>query len=170
MPKIIENVKEQLLAVAKRQISERGYAGTTIRSVAGECGLAVGTVYNYFKSKDMLIASFMLEDWVALVGGLAARPTDDQRELLSAIYDALRCFMDSHSVLFADAAARGAFMNELPTRHKQLRGQLAELVLPVCGGAENREFLAEFIAESLLTWTTGGKDFEEIYSVIKKII
>ena len=46
MPKIIENVREQLLAVAKKQIGERGYANTTIRSVAGECGLAVGTVYN----------------------------------------------------------------------------------------------------------------------------
>ena len=63
MPKIIENVRELLLDTAKKQIEERGYANTTIRSVAGECGLAVGTVYNYFKSKDMLIATFLLEDW-----------------------------------------------------------------------------------------------------------
>ena len=62
MPKIIENVRHQLLTEAKRQISERGYKSTTIRSVAAECGVAVGTVYNYFKSKDILIASFILED------------------------------------------------------------------------------------------------------------
>ena len=56
MPKIIENVREQLLAEAKKQVFEHGYADTTIRSVARACGLGVGTVYNYFSSKEMLIA------------------------------------------------------------------------------------------------------------------
>ena len=68
VPKIIENVREQLLEEAKRQIRENGYSKTTIRSVAGACRLGVGTVYNYFESKDMLIASFMLEDWMECLG------------------------------------------------------------------------------------------------------
>ena len=50
MPKIIENLRSQRLSEAKKQISERGYKNTTIRSVASGCGVAVGTVYNYFKS------------------------------------------------------------------------------------------------------------------------
>ena len=60
MPKIIENLRDQLLQEARKQIAERGYTGTTIRSVAGACGVGVGTVYNYFSSKEMLIASFMM--------------------------------------------------------------------------------------------------------------
>ena len=54
MPKIIENVREQLIGEAKRQIAENGYAQTTIRSVAKACGLGVGTVYldvNFAKEK-----------------------------------------------------------------------------------------------------------------------
>ena len=77
MPKIIQNAREQLLATAQKQIAERGYAATTIRSVAGECGLAVGTVYNYFKSKDLLIASFMAADWQNCIQKIAACPTED---------------------------------------------------------------------------------------------
>ena len=50
MPKIIANVREQIIEVAKRQIEELGYENTTIRSVAKGCGIAVGTVYNYFSS------------------------------------------------------------------------------------------------------------------------
>ena len=42
MPKIIENIREQLLQEVKRQIAENGYGKTTIRSVAGACGLGVG--------------------------------------------------------------------------------------------------------------------------------
>ena len=51
MPKIIENVREQLLAETKRQIAENGYEKTTVRSVAGACDIGVGTVYNKFSQK-----------------------------------------------------------------------------------------------------------------------
>ena len=70
MPKIIANVKDQIICEAKRQIDRYGYESTTIRSVASECGIAVGTVYNYFKSKDMLVASFILQDWMSAVDSL----------------------------------------------------------------------------------------------------
>ena len=53
MPKIIENVREELLAETKRQIGDRGYAKTTIRSVADACGIGVGTVYNHFPTKKV---------------------------------------------------------------------------------------------------------------------
>ena len=46
MPKILESIREQLLETARRQIGKNGYGSTTIRSVASECGIAVGTVYN----------------------------------------------------------------------------------------------------------------------------
>ena len=63
MPKIIENLREKLVCEAKRQVEELGYANLTIRSVAAVCGVGVGTVYNYFSSKDSLVAAFLLEDW-----------------------------------------------------------------------------------------------------------
>ena len=62
-PKIIENLESRLIQEAKRQIAESGYGATTIRSVAKGCGVGVGTVYNYFPSKEALVATFMLADW-----------------------------------------------------------------------------------------------------------
>ena len=55
MPKIIENLESKLLEEAKRQIQESGYGAMTIRSVAKGCGVGVGTVYNYFPSKEALL-------------------------------------------------------------------------------------------------------------------
>lgn len=167
MPKIIENVREALLTEAKRQISERGYKATTIRSVAAGCCVAVGTVYNYFSSKDMLVASFMLEDWIEVIAWLKSAPKDDAKKYLFDVYSALCSFSEKHRALFCDKEAAKVYNSVFYERHRQLRSQLAELMLPICSG---EQFTAEFVSESMLTWTMAGKDFESIYSVIKKII
>lgn len=169
MPKIIENVREQLLCVAKKQIEERGYANTTIRSVAGECGLAVGTVYNYFKSKDMLIASFVVKDWNECLANIKKCSSESPRELLEAIHTALVTFSEKHNVLFTDPDAAKVFAAVFSERHKVLRDQLAEIILPVCK-TDNAEFTSCFVAESLLTWTVAGVDFDTVGDILMKII
>jgi AcrR family transcriptional regulator len=63
MPKIIHNLENRLIAEARKQIETSGYANMTIRSVAAACEVGVGTVYNYFPSKEALVATFMLDDW-----------------------------------------------------------------------------------------------------------
>ena len=49
--------------------------------------------------------------------------------------------------------------------HALLRSQLASFLRRFVEGG----FAAEFIAESLLTWTMAGRNFDEIYDVIAKI-
>ena len=105
MPKIIENVREQLLDEAKRQITECGYAKTTIRSVSKSCGLAIGTVYNYFPSKDMLIASVMAEDWKLCLQQLEKNASGEPEKIIQGIYDGLFGFMQKYHVLFCDSDA-----------------------------------------------------------------
>ena len=166
MPKIIENLREELLAEAKKQIAERGYRNTTIRSVAAECGIAVGTVYNYFKSKDMLIASFILVDWLECVRSIASRPKEDRREYLAFIHLSLCKFQEKYRTLFTDEDAMVAFSSAFNERHGQLRAQLADLIMPIA----DERFTAEFVAEAMLTWTTGGKTFDEIYTLLPEKI
>ena len=170
MPKIIENVRDQLLREAKKQIAERGYASTTIRSVAGECNLAVGTVYNYFKSKEMLIATFVAEDWRKYLDVIAACPTDDAKKLLHCIYNSLSEFSEGNKKLFSDADAAKVISIGFATRHKKLRDQLAAYILPICSQAEKNDFTAEFIAEALIGWTVEGREFDDIYAIIHKIL
>ncbi len=176
MPKIIENVREQLLLEARRQIEENGYAGTTIRSVAAACHIAVGTVYNYFPSKEILIASFMVEDWEECLKTIRKIDPSEQEIFLRGIYDALTSFIVKHQTLFNDSAAEKPFAEAFPARHRQLREQIANLILPQCGStgqsAEESDlfFTAEFIAEALLTWTVAGTPFDQLYAVIRKLI
>ena len=168
MPKIIENVRELLLDTAKEQIRQRGYGKTTIRSVASACGLGVGTVYNYFKSKDMLIASFMLEDWQECLLEMRSHVTSEPDAALRGIHAALVSFLQKHQALFSDSDAAKVFVTVFGERHRQLRGQLQEVIMPLCSSssAKDPDFLAEFIAEALLTWTVEGKSYDELSATV----
>ena len=169
MPKIIENLRDQLLQEARRQIAEQGYSGTTIRSVAGACGVGVGTVYNYFPSKEMLVAAFMMEDWQKQLDAMAALPKDQPEALLRGVYEALCSYAEGHRDLFSDEGAAKAISLGFTPRHRMLREQLTGFILPVCQG-DNAAFTAAFLAESLISWTMEGTPFDTLYPVIHKLI
>ena len=167
MPKIIENLEKRLIEEARKQIEESGYGTMTIRSVAKACGVGVGTVYNYFASKEELVAKHLLEDWSRCISAIRAVSTysDSPRPVLLCIYDQLRDFASRHQSLFRDDAAAAAFAGSFGRYHGLLRGQLAEPLRKFCAS----EFAAEFLAEAILTWTMAGKSFDELYGMMEKL-
>ena len=48
---------EQIFAATLKLVEEIGVAGITMRQIAGEAGMATGTLYIYFKDKESLITS-----------------------------------------------------------------------------------------------------------------
>lgn len=173
MPKILENIRENLLQEARKQVMEQGYSLMTIRSVASACGVGVGTVYNYFPSKDNLVANFMLEDWQKCLGEMqgCCGKADNPKSALRGVYDALRSFMDTYDALFEDEHADVSFKASFHPRHKQLRSQIAKPLKPFCmtQKAADPHFLSELLAEAMLCWTLDGRRFEEISSVLLQL-
>ncbi|MBO6239776.1 MAG: TetR/AcrR family transcriptional regulator [Butyrivibrio sp.] len=172
MPKIIENIKEQIIEEAKRQLFENGYSKTTIRSVATACGIGVGTMYNYFSSKDMLISSFMLEDWKNCTVQMKKLDTSKPLIFLEGIHDYLKVFIDKYSFLFNDKDAASVYSSVFTERHVQLRGVLAAIIMPVCTckDYDDPEFLSRHIAESLLFWTLEDVPFDKQAGIFKILL
>ncbi|MBW1989648.1 MAG: TetR/AcrR family transcriptional regulator [Deltaproteobacteria bacterium] len=50
---------ERILDAAVRVFSRKGYFGSTVSQIAGEAGVADGTIYLYFKNKEDILASFV---------------------------------------------------------------------------------------------------------------
>jgi AcrR family transcriptional regulator len=174
MPKIIENLKADILKEAKRQVFNNGYSHMTLRSVAKACDIAVGTIYNYYSSKDVLIATFILQDWWPIEKSLRDK-CDKSQDIVSAcheIYLGLLQLEQEYQPLFEQEEAIKLFGSVFPKQHQKLRIQLAEMLQGPCkrNMKEYVEFMPEFLAESLLAWATEKRKFSDIETVLNVLL
>ena len=91
--------------------------------------------------------------------------------LLRCVYEQLLIFREKYAGLFADKNAEASYASAFPQRHMQLRRQIAEPLAEICKRQVKTDpvFLAEFIADSMLTWTLEGRSFEEIGSILLQL-
>ncbi len=55
--------REEILMVSRKIILEEGIDSLNMRDVAGRCGTAVGSIYNYFPSKSDLLSAAVESVW-----------------------------------------------------------------------------------------------------------
>ena len=167
MPKIIENLPRRLMEEARRQVLKSGYGTVTIRSVARQCGVGVGTVYNYYDSKDALVAAFLLVDWkecircIEVCSDASAEPAP----VLQCIHEQLLDFFHMYEAVFLDQTAASAFAGSFSRYHGLLRSQLSAPIRRFC----RDDFTADFVAEAMLVWTIQGKPFDQIHELVSKL-
>ncbi|MBQ4186579.1 MAG: TetR/AcrR family transcriptional regulator [Firmicutes bacterium] len=193
MPKIIDNVRERAIAEARRLMLEESYENLTIRRVAAGLGVAVGTLYNYFPSKDFLIAGVMLEDWQTIMSRLvkeagvdhaAAATTDPAAasttertpitpiDRVHRVFDGIKEFSDRYSKVWAQYSGQSV-RSEENMYHIQLIQQIMHLMDGVVSerAAEADPFLLEFIAENVLRFASDGRtEFSQIEGALTKLL
>jgi AcrR family transcriptional regulator len=83
--------EQRILDAARWFFNFHGYADTTMEDIARVAKLAVGTLYNYFSSKDDLLISLIrlgTERVTALAERIVADPPADPVESIAALADA----------------------------------------------------------------------------------
>lgn len=119
--------RRQILAVAARLFRREGYAATTLRAIAAECGMKAGSLYYHFASKDELMLE-VLEIGVqrvfdavsaavaALPSGAGLAPT-----LRAAIEAHLRGLLLAHDFTSANIRIFGQVPPAVRQAHRRLR-------------------------------------------------
>ncbi|MDO5293441.1 MAG: TetR/AcrR family transcriptional regulator [bacterium] len=173
MPKVIENLRETLLQEARKEMFEEGYQTFNIRQVAARCQVAVGTVYNYFPSKEMLAATIILEDWMKSLRQMKQK-TKEETDLetgLEIIYQELLAFEQLYHQIFISSTAIYSKYGSRK-RHQKLREQLEQpikqVVLQTKG--ETDPFIITFIAENLLGASQERTEFKKLAGILMKIL
>jgi TetR/AcrR family transcriptional regulator, fatty acid metabolism regulator protein len=93
--------RERILDAAERIFGQRGFFAARVSEIAREAGVADGTIYLYFKSKDDLLISLFesrMERVNALLGEAIVDLTSPTEKLLALIRCYLKLIADQPSV------------------------------------------------------------------------
>jgi TetR/AcrR family fatty acid metabolism transcriptional regulator len=101
--------REAILAAAERVFRKSGFYATRMTDIAREAGVAVGTLYNFFDSRDVILSELLSlrhKEFHAKV--VAAAVSEDPVKRLRQIVDASFDIMDEAGALIAIFMERGA--------------------------------------------------------------
>ncbi|MCI8713446.1 MAG: TetR/AcrR family transcriptional regulator [Ruminococcus sp.] len=154
MPKQILDLQNKIFQSAKVILEKEGYDALSMRKVAGACSIAVGTVYNYVRGKDELVAQVIMEDWVAALERMAQTTKEcvSVADGMCGIYQALMAFIEKYQGIWTQYSQAGGSSNAIASHHMMLRGQIAVQIQSVLGRFEetNLERFAPLLAELVL--------------------
>ena len=146
---------EAIVAAARALASESGMGAVQIVPVAERAGIAAGTVYHYFPSKDDLVAALVAviaEQEIAAIRGAAAAAPGPLSALAAAIKAfAVRALRERRLAfaMLAGAAEADAAADRLAFRH-QLVAELATYIRAAIAAGHLPEQDAEFAAAAVI--------------------
>lgn len=128
--------RREILQAATSLFQDKGYAETTIGEIAGAAGVAAGTVYLYFPSKDHILLALhdqFHEGLASLIGEVAADAFE--RRAAGAEID-LNGTIDMIVESIANYSVSNREIAQVCMRHMPASGDIADL------GAPDRHFIA----------------------------
>jgi TetR/AcrR family transcriptional regulator, cholesterol catabolism regulator len=169
--------RERILDTALALAAEGGYEAVQMRDVSARAGVALGTLYRYFSSKDHLLAAAWAHWASRLEPRITSRPLrgDTMAERATDfLYRATRAFEReprlAAAVLTAamstDAAAAGS--------QQEASGLVGRMLLSVMDGlapstaAGIRDVLNHVWYSVLLRWVSGRSTVAEVYASLEE--
>lgn len=154
MPKLLPHLRDDLLHQAQLILQQEGYSALSIRSLAQCCHVATGTIYNYFSSKDSLVAQIMMADWKQIISEMNAvsLQAPDFPTGMLAMYHALDRFASAYRATWVQFAQNGGSSSPIIAHHPQLRDQLKAPIDALMQRTADPSLLclAPLLAETLL--------------------
>jgi AcrR family transcriptional regulator len=151
--------RQAIVEAAMRIFGKTGFHETKITDIATEAGVATGTLYNYFSSKEEIFQSILDDGRVRLSEALVVQvsiedPIARLREVLRMMFE----FLEEHGALFTIYVQLGA--NPLDFKRADDHGdeQFRQQFLGLLAGsiAEAGDRLRTDFPPETLAWVFGG--------------
>jgi AcrR family transcriptional regulator len=97
LSRIIENPKQLILNKAKEILYREGYSKLSMRTLSKACDIALGTIYNYYPTKQNLVIEMMTDYWQNYLNSVqkVADSNADIYRKLNNIFNELKIFIES---------------------------------------------------------------------------
>lgn len=174
MPKIIENLNDRILDVAEARLKKDGYEKLTVRGIATDCDIAIGTMYNYYSSKEMLVGSLIFRDWrsVMVQMELCARRAVSVHEGIASISNLMTEFAGRFSPIWKDYHFSKSSSFSFEDRHMVLVQELSQTLCKLFTRftCKDSDKLSQIFAEVILDITSSKKSYEEYSDILERMI
>ena len=154
MPKIIKDAKETIVKEARALLAENGASKLNMRALAESAGVAAGTLYNYFPSKEDLITEVVREDWVKMLDAVEKKlPAASSAIMgLEMLFAAISDYREKHAFLWSTIRASKKFQKKQLDYHREMIEEICDRVriLGMHFGFLSDPSVAPFISEVLL--------------------
>ena len=130
MPKIIMHLQEQIIMQAEKLLVQEGPEKISIRSVAKACGIAIGTIYNYYPTKDALIADLIIHRWTKSKDDIykSLDGAFDVGSGLDIIFKGIKDFSIENRNIWKATAVSKQYSESYPKFHLKLSEEVSSLV------------------------------------------
>lgn len=111
MPKIISNLKEELMIKGKEILVNKGYNSLNIRDLAKSCNIGIGTFYNYYQNKDEIVKAIIKTDWEKIIVSINTEIECDNldfKERIHIIYGGVSEFLKNYLDTFMVMISNGS--------------------------------------------------------------
>lgn len=109
--------RDSILTAAQKVFARRGYHDARTSEIAREAGVAEGTLYNYFSSREDIFLSLFDDRWLSFTERVRARTAslDDPSDKLKAIFAAaMKLFITNKplaQIFLLETSPSSVFMN-----------------------------------------------------------
>ena len=158
-----ERRKQELLRIAYKQFLQKGYEETSVDDIIAEAGIAKGTYYYYFETKEQ-----MLEE---VIGMMIGQETEEARQIVQAqlpVHQKIAGIIASLRPSREEEPIEGALMRpENSMMHRRVRSRLVEIVVPLLSqvveeGIRQGVFACDNIPERVrMLLTVSSETFDE---------
>lgn len=122
-----EKRKQELLQIAYRMFISRGYENTSVDEIIEEAGIAKGTFYYYFETKEQLLEE--------VIGMMIDRETEAAAQILAAeipVSQKIAGIISSFRPTQEETPIEGALMQpENIVMHEKIRKKIVEAAIPL---------------------------------------
>ena len=176
--------KEAIMKTCRDMVSERGLSALDMRSVAKACHVALGSLYNYFPSKDALVTATIESVWQDIFHMEQCCEQKPFPEYVRWIFDSVRQgtreyphFFTAHSISVASSAKEQArktmeqyFSHMKAGMAQSLRADPA-VRRDAFSAAFSESDLIDFVLSNLLTLLARQEDdCEVLLEVIRRVL
>lgn len=164
--------RQLILDTAARLFRHDGYASTTLRAIAGQCGMQAGSLYYHFSSKDEIVTAVLdigvQRVFDAVRHAVEALPPDaDLRTILHAAIEAhLGALLLAHDFTSANIRIFGQVPPHVRDAHMAIRRRYERFWRTLLGDLRARGLIRPdvglvrtvFFLFGALNWTTEWHD------------